>query len=297
MSNPKSPKATYTSLETDETPKAEAVAVASVGMPNIEAKQTVEVVAPADLSGGYQFSVDVNGRAMVVAVPEGGVKKGQRFYAHVLHQDEEMGKVTGGGHGIPVGAWRDGICDCCVHGCCHPVCCLSYWCQPLALGQLMTRMGLDFCATPSTRRYGMSPFKFMLLTLIAYICIDQALSLLVMQYFTTEVNYDQNGNPVYQQNGGEPIPGWANFVMALRYVIQFCYGIYILIVAIKTRAYIRNKYAIPEQYCSGCDDCCLVFWCGCCSTSQMLRHTADYRTYNAACCTETGLPATAPAVV
>jgi len=68
MSNPKSPKATYTSLETDETPKAEAVAVASVGMPNIEAKQTVEVVAPADLSGGYQFSVDVNGRAMVVAV-------------------------------------------------------------------------------------------------------------------------------------------------------------------------------------------------------------------------------------
>ena len=153
----------------------------------------------------------------------------------------------------------------------------------------MTRMGLDWCADASTSRCcGVSTFKFMLFTFIAYICIDQTLWLLLM--LSTDYNR-------YGAYGSQPIPDWASLVMAIRNVIKFCYGIYILIVAIKTRAYVRNKYAIPEQCCSGCEDCCLVFWCGCCSVSQMLRHTADYRSYNAACCTETGLSETAPAVV
>ena len=61
MSEPKSPKAKYKTLDTDDTPQAEAFPIAPT-------PQTVEVVAPADLSGGYQLSVDVNGKVMVVAV-------------------------------------------------------------------------------------------------------------------------------------------------------------------------------------------------------------------------------------
>ena len=112
---------------------------------------------------------------------------------------------------------------------------------------------------------------------------------------TTEVQYDEYGNPVdVVQNGGEPIPSWVSAVTSIRNIVELGFGIYLLIIAIKARNYIRSKYSIPG---TGCEDCCCVFWCGCCSVSQMLRHTADYRQYNASCCTETGLPATAPAVV
>jgi hypothetical protein len=58
----------YSPLQ-NETPEAEAVAVATVGVPHVKAEsQQVEVVAPADLSGGYHLSVDVNGRTAIVAV-------------------------------------------------------------------------------------------------------------------------------------------------------------------------------------------------------------------------------------
>ena len=33
-----------------------------------------------------------------------------------------------------------------------------------------------------------------------------------------------------------------------------------------------------------------VFWCSCCTVAQMARHTADYETYAARCCSDTGLP-------
>jgi hypothetical protein len=86
-----------------------------------------------------------------------------------------------------------------------------------------------------------------------------------------------------------PMPGWVPLLIGFRSLVGIGIGLYVLIVRIKTRAYIRNKYAIPEMYCSGCDDCCLSFWCGCCTTAQMLRHTADYNANKADCCSETGL--------
>ena len=65
MSEPKSSKADYKTLDNDESPVVEAVAVPMVAMPP---KPLVEVVAPADLPAGYQLSVDVNGKVMVIAV-------------------------------------------------------------------------------------------------------------------------------------------------------------------------------------------------------------------------------------
>ena len=84
---------------------------------------TVEVIAPADLQGGYLLTVNVGGTVRNVLVPAGGVKEGEQFQAAPLE----------GSGAIPTGQWRDGLCDCCRHGCCHSMCCLGLWFQPCKL--------------------------------------------------------------------------------------------------------------------------------------------------------------------
>jgi Cys-rich protein (TIGR01571 family) len=121
-----------------------------------------------------------------------------------------------------------------------------------------------------------------------YYVVVQFLDILVMPYQTTSDG---------QQVSYSSLPTWVIVVSAFRYTLAFAFFIFILAVSIRTRAYIRQKYKIPEQSCTGCEDCCCSFWCGCCVVAQMGRHTADYRTYKAGCCTETGLDETAPTVV
>jgi len=69
------------------------------------------------------------------------------------------------------------------------------------------------------------------------------------------------------------------------------FSIYVIL---KTRRYIRERSGIPEKSCQGCEDCCCAYWCGCCTLTQMARHTAEYETYAGQCCSETGLPVSAP---
>jgi len=65
------------------------------------AQRTVDVIAPSDLPGGYQFFVDAGGsKSVLVQVPAGGVRAAQRFSATVLEE------VDRGSHNIPLGKWR-----------------------------------------------------------------------------------------------------------------------------------------------------------------------------------------------
>ena len=89
---------------------------------------TVDVIAPTNMAGGYQFNVDAGGRLLRVAVPAGGVQAGQRFGAIILQQGGAgTGSPQDDPHMIPRGHWRDGLCDCCKFGCCHAQCCLAFW--------------------------------------------------------------------------------------------------------------------------------------------------------------------------
>ena len=45
-------------------------------------------------------------------------------------------------------------------------------------------------------------------------------------------------------------------------------GTYFLCTA---RRLVRERDAIPEGRCGACDDCCVSFWCGCCSIVQLFR--------------------------
>jgi hypothetical protein len=83
---------------------------------------TVDVVAPATLPGGYKFEAEVDGHRFVATVPQGGVEQGETFSCTMrdidsIYVDE-----------IPVGGWRDRLCDCLAHGVCHPVIWTSFFC-------------------------------------------------------------------------------------------------------------------------------------------------------------------------
>lgn len=59
---------------------------------------------------------------------------------------------------------------------------------------------------------------------------------------------------------------------------------------IKTRRAVRRTYKIQEEGFEGFEDMIVSIWCTCCALTQMGRHTADYNTYRALWCTDTGLP-------
>jgi hypothetical protein len=82
--------------------------------PSLERVPMVDVVAPADLPGGYHFEAEIEGRRFLATVPAGGVQKGETFSCYM----RDLEKV---GSDIPVGRWRDGLFDCCRIGWCHPV--------------------------------------------------------------------------------------------------------------------------------------------------------------------------------
>ena len=88
-----------------------AVAVADKGVP------MVEVSAPSDLPEGYVFDAVANGQTFSVTVPAGGVSRGQTFSAPFVPGG---GGLSAGISAVPEGRWKDGLCDCCVFGCCHP---------------------------------------------------------------------------------------------------------------------------------------------------------------------------------
>jgi Cys-rich protein (TIGR01571 family) len=165
---------------------------------------------------------------------------------------------------------------------------MACWCPSLALGQVMTRLGLDWTATPvrNSHQRTWSPFKVMALFTAVYYVIYVFVNAIVNPY----IMISPDGNPPNP-------PTWVSALMVVRSLIGFAFGIFVLVMMIRTRAYIRQKSAIREQYCSGCDDCCLSFWCGCCTVAQMDRHTTDFRQCQAACCSETGLSQQTPFIV
>lgn len=73
-----------------------------------------DVVAPSDLPGGYMFEAQLGDRKFLATVPPGGVTKGQRFVSTM--RELETIEIP-----IPLGSWRDELCQCFSHGLFHPL--------------------------------------------------------------------------------------------------------------------------------------------------------------------------------
>lgn len=235
----------------------------------------VEVVAPADLPGGYTFDAEINGNIFKVVVPPGGVKQGQRFSvpAPTTKTTTTTRVFT---EDAPMGAWRDGLFDFFKHGCCHPHLCLALWCQPIAAAQVMTRMSLNWIADAANNKS--RTFATVCKIVIAYYVVDQLIKTLIIQMYRSDTQPSYSGN----QYEGAKIAG------SIREALELAFWAYILVITCKTRKSVREKYEIPEKNCDGCEDVCCSFWCGPCTVAQMARHTTDYRSNDASCCVETG---------
>jgi len=237
-----------------------------------------------------------------VVVPEGGVKEGEEFEVPYPTAAEVVsGSAVAVGSdptAAPHGAWKNDLFSCCD----APQCCGLFWaglcCTPIVQAQLLTRMSLDWCGLPVTPEQAASTFATVMIIFVVYLVFNW----------------------------------WVPFV-------GMAFLIYSLIEGTRLRGTFRKKYDIaPSCFGKGCngglDDCCCVFWCGCCTVRclgfvcccrcvgvcvrerrrylreqythtpllflqaiQMHRHTHDETQYPYECCTINGLPPTAPIIV
>jgi hypothetical protein len=267
-------------------------------------------------------------------------------------QQEDRKKKT---HRIPRGAWRNGLFHCLEHGLFHPVLCIAGWCccSPWLLGQVLTRMKLDACGNASSaivdklheqptksssarcrpfssnNNTAAAFYTMVLLLMLHIVLIEHILSMFLM--YGLSDHYDVMQHPM-----------WVWMLLSIRATCRCSFLVYIMVVTVKTRRYMRQKYQIPRSaYCrshirgrcggsSGscscpcrrrrhvygkqqqqtvtaassddhgvdnddhgcaatCEDCCLATFCNCCTIMQMARHTADYTSSRATCCTANGL--------
>jgi len=259
---------------------------------SVQPKITVEIEAPSNLPEGYEFDAKLNGSTFKVVVPKGGVVKGQRFHVPVTLQNTSKpseGQVSK----KPVGKWRDGLCDCFSLGCFHPVCCLAYWCTPILMGQVLGRSGLDWLGSPTTAANAATTCKKTTLIAVISFVLTTWYFVYQFQYVGLLMDYIANLNANLNANSNEspyyPPPQPTDPTPPMLKAATFMACIYIMVVVIRLRYNLREQHAIPERNCIGCEDCCVAYWCGCCTISQMARHTADYSEERAYCCTDNGL--------
>jgi len=256
--------------------------VAEAVIPTEDTTKLIKVIAPSDLAAGYQFEAESDGQRYMVTVPEGGVKAGQEFTTRASPAAAAALAVGGG-----LGSWKTGLCDCFRYGCCHPHLCLSWCCMPIALAQVMTRMRLNFMAERGSVSEVAKTFKTMVGIFVCYVIVDQILaSMLIGRLGTIAGEYNVEEYDYTKME--EKIDSTTMFIYYIRRIISLTFSIYIFVALYRTRRSVRAKYNIPAK--NSCEDCCCTLCCPCPTTMQLMRQTADYDTYAANCCTETGLP-------
>jgi PLAC8 family len=202
------------------------------------------------------------------------------------------------------GKWKDGLCDCCSQGICHPSLWCAWCCPLLLMGQVLTRLKMTWYGTSAVAGAYRYTFWTILGIVIVYCIASSVLGCPPepptqddIDQMMAYVDDDNTANDIqssFQQMMAEyeECPDWKSYTLSCVEVIMTLYS---LIVMIRLRRAVRMSYQIKAQSCCGDDgtcveDCCCVFWCSCCTVSQMARQTADYDHIRAVCCSTTGLP-------
>jgi len=265
---------------------------ASLTAPSVEemakpaaAVPMIEIVAPATLMEGYRLDTQVGDRVITVAIPPGGVEKGQKFSVPMSPDSASGSKGVQKSH-VPVGHWKDGLCDCFRYGLFHASLCTSCWCHALAAGQVITRLQLNWLGkTTDSSAEKANAFPSLFTISMVYFSLKLLLFFIIMG--------------MMPEDPDQPAPDAVQPYAMMSDIINYAYFFLSAVVIFNLRKFVRQKYAIPEgERCpTGCEDGCMAMFCGCCSVAQMMRHTSEYETYRAECFSASGLPDHVPALI
>lgn len=254
--------------------------------PIATATPMAEVKAPATLSAGYTFNSSLpDGRIFKIQVPVGGVTAGQRFSVPLPTELSSSTPLVGEDDtalgGGPKYHWKDALCGCFNYGICHPSLWNAMFCPLILMAQVATRMKLNWLGSPAEGDLWRNTFKIVVSIVVLYYVISG-----ILGPFKPDYEYDEKTGEMVQV--GPDAPLW---VPIINNIVGMSFGVYSLIVMIKVRRSVRQRYEIEAETCCGdTEDCCCVFFCNCCTVAQMARHTADYDQRRALCCTSTGVP-------
>jgi Cys-rich protein (TIGR01571 family) len=231
------------------------------------------VISPSTLEAGYSFPAKVDGIDFLVTVPEGGVREGQAFQVpypkkpttesgravriEPLSIEQSTGPIQGEEDDV-MGRWREPLCECCEVCCPSGMCCYGFFCTPIILAQVMTRLRLNAIGVRGQDSLRHHTFWWVLSFWILFL-------ILFFGFITVE---------------------------AVWIVVLCIFGVYHTIASTNVRSTMRRRYNIHSECCICCDgvfdDCCTSFWCAPCSVIQMARHTHDIHKYPYDGCSKTG---------
>jgi Cys-rich protein (TIGR01571 family) len=197
--------------------------------------------------------------------PQGGVKEGQVFRVPFQNEDSEETKQ-----------WKDGIFACFGYGIFHPMLWNAWCCPQLLLSQVLTRLDMTWLAERAERS---SPTFRRITFLFVAICVLDTLRSPPL----LEMKLDSQGGVLYSPSQS------TMFKELFLFCLSIPMSIYSLIVLVKLRAAVRNKYGIKTGIFGCLEDLCCVCCCHCCMIAQLARQTADYGREAASCCSKNGL--------
>lgn len=256
----------------------------SVYSSNSNNTNRVMVMAPTSLNAGDKFEAKVDGITFLATVPEGGVREGDIFEAvyptgnanpaypppqQLTSQSQSQSPGT-----VPTGNWRTELCD--IGDC--TLCCMAFCCSCVVHAQVMQRLGLSLGGCPATNSGNAITNNQVCVKIVTTAAIVYTLYIGASVFFT---NPDPNAD--------------TSAVYSLVHLLFSSVTVYFLVAFTCARMSMRARYQLPATCCNGgLDDCCITYWCSCCSAIQMARHTHDGRFHPYDACSQTGLGPNAP---
>ena len=118
------------------------------------------------------------------------------------------------------------------------------------MGQIMHRFRLSWLGALLAPNEPLNTFKTILAIVVAYYVFD----------FATSVYLDSN-----LEEGQVPDTPLLITVAFAKDIVVMLFGIWRIYALCKTRKHVRTTYSIPENNCSGCEDCLCSTFCACCT--------------------------------
>jgi len=227
-------------------------------------------------------SITKGGEADVIAIPVADVVVVPVAMENGVHVNEVNAFQ------VPGGRWKNGLFSCC-NACLCP-CIMGWCCVPILLGQVVERLKY---ATSGDGKSLPVCWIFAILTMIAIIIEIIILSTNQTTIYSNTVDetpFSYSNNNIY---ASAPL-----YYQILVWVIVV-WAWFICIISCCTRMKMRKQYHIEPSCCGDncCDDCCISWYCNCCSIVQMARQTHDEVTYPYDMTSRTGLGPGAPEIV